>query len=177
MQGCRGISLWELLLVLAVASVLSAASIPGIGAFVLNARRTADVNGFVTAVQLARSEAFKRGRPVVLCKTADGSSCGGADVDFGQGWLVFVNEDGVRPPRRAAAEPLLHVYRPEMAGSIRANRSLFEFRTFGRRSTNGTVTFCDRRGSGQARAVIVSYTGRPRISRPGSGLKPLDCGS
>lgn len=177
MQRCRGITLWELLLVLAVASVLSAFGIPGISIYVLNARRTADVNAFVTAVQLARSEAFKRGRPVVLCKTADGSSCGGANVEFGQGWLVFVNDDKVRPPRRAATEPLLFVYRPEWAGNIKANRSLFEFRAFGLRSTNGTVTFCDRRGAAQARAVIVSYTGRPRVSGTGSGRAPLTCES
>ena len=75
-------------MVLVVAGVLAAAAIPGLGALILNARRTADVNGFVTAVQLARSEAFKRGRTVVLCKTADGTRCGGSDMDFDQGWMV-----------------------------------------------------------------------------------------
>ena len=91
MNRCRGVTLLELLVVLMVAAILAAAAIPGLGAFILNARRTADVNGFVTAVQLARGEAFKRGRAVVLCKTADGVSCGGSGVDFGQGWMVFVN--------------------------------------------------------------------------------------
>ena len=147
MQRCHGITLWELLLVLVVVSVLSAAGIPGVSAFVLNARRTADVNAFVTAVQLARSEAFKRGRAVVLCKTSDGSSCGGTETEFGRGWMVFVNEDSARPPRRSAAEPLLYSYRPEMTGSIKANRNLFEFRAFGARSTNGTVTFLRPPGS------------------------------
>ena len=62
-----------------------------------------------------------------------------------------------------------------MAGSITANRRLFEFRPFGRRSTNGTVTFCDRRGAEQARAVVVSFTGRPRVTRNGSGMAALIC--
>ena len=175
MNRCRGITLLELVMVLTVAAVLAAAAIPGLGAFILNARRTADVNGFVTAVQLARGEAFKRGRAVVLCKTADGVSCGGSDVDFGQGWMVFVNDDGDSPPRRDADEPQLHAYQPRMAGSITANRRLFEFRPFGRRSTNGTVTFCDRRGAEQARAVVVSFTGRPRVTRSGSGMAALTC--
>ncbi len=175
MNRCRGVTLLELLIVLMVAGVLAAAAVPGLGAFILNARRTADVNGFVTAVQLARSEAFKRGRTVVLCKTADGTHCGGSDVDFDQGWMVFVNDGSESPPRRDADEPQLYAYRPEMAGSITANRRLFEFRPFGRRSTNGTVTFCDRRGAGQARAVIVSFTGRPRVTRSGPGLRPLTC--
>ena len=177
MQRCRGISLWELLLVLAVVSVLSTVGIPGVNAFVLNARRTADVNAFVTAVQLARSEAFRRGRTVVLCKSGDGLDCGGAEVEFGEGWLVFVNEDEIRPPRRSAEEPLLYVYRPAMSGAIRANRNLFEFRAFGRRSTNGTVAFCDRRGSAHVRAVVVSYTGRPRVSGGGLEPAPSNCAS
>ena len=175
MNRCRGVTLLELLMVLVVAGALAAAAVPGLGALILNARRTADVNGFVTAVQLARSEAFKRGRTVVLCKTADGTRCGGSDVDFDQGWMVFVNDGSENPPRRDADEPQLYAYRPEMAGSITANRRLFEFRPFGRRSTNGTVTFCDRRGAGQARAVIVSFTGRPRVTRNGPGLRPLTC--
>ena len=175
MHSGRGVTLLELLMVLTVAAVLASAAVPGLSAFALNAQRTADVNGFVVAVQLARSEAIKRGRPVVLCKTVDGSMCGDSDIDFDRGWMVFVNDDSDRPPRRGGDEPQLHVYRPAMAGTIKANRQSFEFRPFGRRSTNGTVTFCDRRGSNHARAVIVSYTGRPRVSPTGPGMTPLIC--
>ena len=176
MNRCRGVTLLELLIVLIAAAVLAAVAIPGLDAFILNARRTADVNGFVTAVQLARGEAFKRGRPVVLCKTADGTSCGGSDVDFDRGWMVFVNGDGDNPPRRDAGEQQLYSYQPATTARITANRRLFEFRPFGRRSTNGTVTFCDRRGAEQARAVVVSFTGRPRVTRNGPGMRPLACG-
>ncbi len=175
MNRCRGVTLLELLIVLIVAAVLAAVAIPGLDAFILNARRTSDVNGFVTAVQLARGEAFKRGRPVVLCKTVDGASCGGSDVGFDRGWMVFVNDDGDNPPRRDDDEPQLYWYQPAITGRITANRRLFEFRPFGRRSTNGTVTFCDRRGAEQARAVVVSFTGRPRVTRNGPGMPSLAC--
>ena len=48
--------------------------------FMLDSRLTADVNGLVLAIQLARSEAFKRGQPVVVCKTLDQIRCAGRGV-------------------------------------------------------------------------------------------------
>jgi type IV fimbrial biogenesis protein FimT len=172
----RGYTLGELLVVLAVAAIGLGLALPSFERLQLDVRRTSAVNAFVGAVQLARSEAAKRARPVVLCKTADFERCGGADVDFDQGFMVFVSEDNVRPPRPAAGQPLLRAYRPPPGILITANRELFEFRPFRSRSTNGTVTFCDRRGAVEARAVIVSYTGRPRIAESAPS-RPLGCGS
>jgi len=148
-------------------------TVPTFRGFLLDARRTADINAFVVAVQLARSEAAKRGRPVVLCKTDDTYRCAGSDIRYDSGWMVFVNTDGIRPPDRSPVEDLLLRYEPETQGSISANRRLFEFRPFGWRSTNGTVTFCD--ADGRPRAVIVSYTGRPRVADIGPGNRPLVC--
>jgi type IV fimbrial biogenesis protein FimT len=143
--------------------------------FALDARRTADVNAFVGAVQLARSEAAKRGRSVIVCKTADRVACGGDEIEFDAGWMVFVNVDDAYPPRRTGSEPLLFAYSPRIEGTIMSNRPYYEFRAYRRRSTNGTVTFCDARGAPDARAVIVSYTGRPRTSALGPGNRPLTC--
>ncbi len=171
----RGLTLWELLWVLAIAGTIMAWSVPEFSGFLLNARRTADINAFVTAVQLSRSEAVKRGRPVVLCKTLDREACADNGVRFDSGWMVFVDIDDSQLPSRSPDEDLLFFHLPQIAGTITANRRLFEFRPFGWRSTNGTVTFCDRRGSAQARAVIVSYTGRPRVSGQGPGGRKLAC--
>jgi len=40
---------------------------------------------------------------------------------------------------------------------------------------NGTLVFCDPRGSSSARAIVISHTGRPRVSRRDSSNKPLKC--
>jgi type IV fimbrial biogenesis protein FimT len=168
-------TLWEALLSLAVAGVMIGWAAPAFEQVVLDSRRTADVNALVLAIQVARSEAVKRGRPTVLCKTADRLACAGDDVAFTSGWMVFVNDDDQRPPHRSPAETLIYAHQPQMEGRIVANRSLFEFRPFGWRSTNGTVSFCDARGAAHARAVIVSYTGRPRVSSTGPGGRALDC--
>lgn len=171
----RGYTLLELLVTLAVAAIALAVGLPSFERLRLDMQRTSAVNAFVGAVQLARSEAAKRARPVVLCKTADFERCGGDEIRYDHGFMVFVNEDDVRPPQRSAAEPLLRAYRPTEGMTISANRDLFEFRPFRVRSTNGTVTFCDRRGEAEARAVIVSYTGRPRTAKAGPG-RVLRCG-
>jgi type IV fimbrial biogenesis protein FimT len=160
---------------LVVAGIVLAIGVPAFTTFVLDARRTADVNGFVLAVQLARNEAAKRGAAVVVCPSADGARCA-PGMRYDDGWIVFVNVDDVRPPQRSSTEPLLYVYRPEATGSIVGNRELFEFQPFHfKRSTNGTVVFCDQRGSASARAVIVSYTGRPRPDSVDADGRPLKC--
>jgi type IV fimbrial biogenesis protein FimT len=174
MRPLRGFTLWELLCTLAIAAVALAAGAPALRTFVLDARLTADVNGWILAVQLARSEAAKRGRPVIVCKTDDTRRCGDADLPVDSGWMVYVNSDDQYPPRRSATEPLLYVHELELAGTVRSNRPYYEFRP-GRRSTNGTIVFCDRRGASAAKAVIVSYTGRPRVDRVDADHRPLDC--
>lgn len=171
----HGFTLWELMLALTVAAIVLGLAVPSFRGLSLDSRLTADVNGFVGAVQLARSEAAKRARSVVVCKTADRVHCGGAEIGYDAGWMVFVNEDDALPPVRAAAEPLLWAYAPASAGRIHSNRPFYEFRVFRRRSTNGTVTFCDERGAAAARAVVVSFTGRPRVARVGPGGRPLVC--
>ena len=171
MRRALGFTLWELLCTLGIAGIALAAGVPAFRSFLLDARLTADVNGWVLAVQLARSEAAKRGRPVIVCKTADTQRCG-AEPDAG--WMVYVNLDDAYPPRRSALEPLLFVHAPEIAGTAISNRPYYEFRP-GRRSTNGTTVFCDARGAGAARAVIVSPTGRPRVSTRDADGRALRC--
>jgi type IV fimbrial biogenesis protein FimT len=170
-----GFTLWELLWTLAIVGVGLGLAVPTFQQFVLDARRTADVNAFVLAVQLARSEAAKRGRPVVLCQSADLQTCGNNELEYGRGWIVFANDDERRPPQRSGQEPVLYAHAPNLVGSIAANRELFEFRPYLKRSVNGTVTFCDRRAADAARAVIVSYTGRPRVDSVGPGGERLVC--
>jgi len=172
---CSGFTLWELLCALLIAGVALGLGVPSFEGIVLDSRRTAEINAFVTAIQLARSEASKRRRPIVLCKTVDGYQCGGPELSFDAGWMVFVNDDDARPPHRSVTEPLLLHHTPSSAGPIHANRARFEFRPFRHRNTNGTVTFCDRRGAPEARAVIISYTGRPRAAGVGPGGRPLIC--
>jgi type IV fimbrial biogenesis protein FimT len=170
-----GYSLLELMATLGIVAIVLALAVPATTRLVLDARRTTDVNALVAAIQLARSESAKRAAPVVLCKTHDLVACGGTEISFRDGWMVFVNLDGDSPPRVDADEPMLLAYSPAIHGTIRSNRPLYIFRPRFGRSTNGTITFCDQRAERGARAVVVSYTGRPRVTAQGPGGRALSC--
>jgi type IV fimbrial biogenesis protein FimT len=170
-----GYTLVEFVAGLGVLAVLSAWGVPGFAQFSRNAARASAVNQFIQSVYLARSEAIKRNGVVSLCPSRDGATCDVASP-WHQGWLVFVNLDRDSPATRDADEELLHAYPPWESGQIAANRTTLSFRPFGQSGVTATMTFCDDRGSAEARAVIISQTGRPRIADRNSSGEPLDCG-
>lgn len=170
-----GISFLELLIALAIASLLLSTGVPGFRTLVQDNRRAAAVNRLVHAVHLARGEAVKRARYVTLCKTGGGPDCAGGNLPWSAGWIAFVNEDRDEPPHLDAGEDVLLREPPQAHLQVTGNRNAFTFRPFHQRSTNGTLVFCDSRGAESARALIVSHTGRPRVSDRTASGGPLRC--
>jgi hypothetical protein len=70
---------------------------------------------------------------------------------------------------------LLQVYAAWPGGHITSNRAAYSFRPIMQAVINGTVVFCDPRGSTAARALIITNVGRPRLSQRDSSNKPLRC--
>lgn len=171
-----GFTLIELLLALAVIAVAATVAVPSFGAFSRNAARTREVNQFVQAVYLARSEAIKRNGVVSLCPSNPSGTCSPGPRWEG-GWIVFVNDDRDSPAMRDSGEDLLRVYERWDAGHISSNRTTLSFRPFGQAGVTATVTFCDDRGAAEARAVIISQTGRPRVSSRNASGGALTCGT
>lgn len=172
-SSCYGMTLIELLLVVSVVAILLANALPSFRETIMDSRRTAAINELVGTIQFARGEAAKRNREVVLCPSGGGRQCT-ADP-WNLGWLVFANLDKDSPARLDAGEPLLYVKPARDGLEITANRLAFRFRPLGVRSVNGTITFCDSRGAQYARAVIISYTGRPRVSARDASNQRLQC--
>jgi type IV fimbrial biogenesis protein FimT len=176
MKRTQGMTLIETLATVSVVAILGALVAPSFGNLTLNSERTATVNSFFHALFLARSEAIKRGEVVTVCKSADGSTCLTAGA-WTSGWIVFVNKDHDEVPFRDAGEPILQVYSGWTRGQIISNRPAYSFRPYVQGVVNGTIVFCDSRGSAEARAIIISHTGRPRISQRDASNRPLQCTS
>ena len=171
----RGYTLIELLIGLAVVATTLAWGVPSFGSFLRDAARTREVNQFIQAVYVARSEAIKRNGVVSLCPSRNGATCSPSSL-WATGWLVFVNLDRDSPAARDNGEELLRVYPPWESGQISSNRTTLSFRPFGQSGVTATITFCDDRGSTAARAVIISQTGLPRVADKDSSGGSLNCG-
>jgi type IV fimbrial biogenesis protein FimT len=97
-MGVGGLTLIELLVVVAITAVLSALAAPSMRQFVGNWQLSNAVNVFMGSLQLARSEAIKRGRTARMCRSDNGRTCGsGNNLPGGwtSGWIVFIDNDGL----------------------------------------------------------------------------------
>ncbi|OGU20181.1 MAG: pilus assembly protein [Hydrogenophilales bacterium RIFOXYD1_FULL_62_11] len=171
-MGRRGFTLVELLVTLAVGAILLAIAIPGY-AFLANTNKLAAVtNELVVALQLARSEAVKRGQRVTVCKSANASSSSASCSNAGgwqQGWLVFVDFGAWGVVE--SSDTVIHVY----GGAPNAIITAVNFSQFvsylpdGRSKgsfglPNDAMRVCL---AGNARKVIVNKTGRVRLESAG----------
>jgi type IV fimbrial biogenesis protein FimT len=159
----RGFTLYELLVTLGLAAILVAIGLPSFAAMAARSRQAVEINALFHAIHLARKESIMRRQVVTLCPSTDGISCQ-ADGDWSVGWIMFNNADGDFPPDVDGDENIVLTHR--VADSIRivANRHSFTLRATVKRATNGTLVFCDRAGRTPPKALVVSYTGRPRVA-------------
>ena len=171
----RGFTLIESLTSLGIVAILTVVAIPSFSNIQNNARRRHSVDNFWHAIFLARNEAIKRNSVVVLCKSGGGTRCDNSPGNWAAGWIVFDNLDHDEPAQVDDGEPVLRIYNATEQIAVTSNRQTFAFRPVAQGAVNGTIVFCDARGSSEARAIIISHTGRPRTSTKDASNKPLDC--
>jgi len=161
MNKMRGFTLLELIITVVVAGVLFAIAAPNFQSMVQNNRASTQVNHFVTATTMARSEALRQSRPVTLCISSDQESCTGGD-DWAVGWLIIEGEDGdygdvLRSWGPASGNP-----------SMTASTNRIAFQANGRTDMSGTVTISHRFDScigDQPRDIRLRATGRTVVER------------
>ena len=90
----KGFTLIELMVTISVAAILAAVAIPFMANFISQTRLSGNVNEFVAATMLTRSEAIQRSGAVTMCRSTGaetGSSvCDTGDGDWNSGWLIYV---------------------------------------------------------------------------------------
>ncbi len=170
----HGYSLYELVMTVGAMALVLSLGVPSFGRIVTEHRLRVGVDTLFHAIHLARKESIVRRREVTLCPSADGENCL-SSFDWSAGFIMFVNRDRDSPAERDPGEPLIRQYSTSSHNQVVANRRSFSFRTTALRATNGTFILCDKARRGAARALIVSYTGRPRVSLVERFGKPRQC--
>jgi len=174
-QASNGLSLIELLIALAIISIAGGVVIPAFGSVIAENRLATQVNDFVSSLHLGKSEAVRRGARVIMCQSDNSQDCA-ALGGWQYGWLMFADSNHNR--RRDRDEAIIMVYQgtegPVSITSGRRRRIVFQAvgTTPG---SNATYTFCHTSYPGKVRAVILSNTGRPRLSRKGPANRDLIC--
>jgi type IV fimbrial biogenesis protein FimT len=186
-----GVTMTELVVALAIVASMLALAAPHWSEFIMNNRLVTASNDFVAAVNLARSEAVKRGSTVVLCRSndLDGTppTCGGSSKDWGDGdkengWLMYsLNTDG----NEANYDPLNHTLikkSPEIPLGVKIvsdtnGDSWLAFNRNGslRESDEAAYALCDDRGAEFGTLVTITRTGRPVIESTDPDDTAKDC--
>lgn len=170
----QGYSLYELLMTLTLVAVLLGLGLPSFSGVVARNRQHTEINALFHAIHLARKESIMRHKVVSICPSLDGLSCE-PGRDWSTGWLMFENRDRDEPPRRDAGEALLQAHKVGENIKIAANRRGFTLRATQKRATNGTIVVCDAAGRVAPKALVISYTGRPRVALTTTRGEPYRC--
>lgn len=172
MKRHLGFTFIELVIIVAIAAILLTAGVPSFIALIKGNRMTTQVNEFIGTLSYARSEAVKRGQSVTICQSSNGTACGGA-LQWENGFLLFVDPNGNATVD--AGEVTLRVGQAAPADFTIRGTNFTNALTYAPTAfiqpdgTSGFLTFCDDRGPSWARGVLVSATGRPRVSQDTNG--------
>jgi type IV fimbrial biogenesis protein FimT len=159
----KGVTLVELMVVLAIIAIFAGMAFPAMQAFLLGNRLTATTNELLLAINLTRSEAVKRGARVDMVP-ADGAS-------WASGWTVFIDLDNDLVPDAGEEIILTH---GAVDGSFTLDSNLPQHITYqanGRTRTHGsanawvagTITL---QSGDHERRIIINNAGRARVCNP-----------
>jgi len=170
----NGVTLIELIIVLAIISILFRFGIPAFQDITANSRMTTQLNTMVTSFNLARSEAIKRNQNVVLCPNDDGSCA--RQPHWHKGWLMFVDDNYDREFDDEEEIIYIEAARENIEITSSRYRRRVVFNAMGTSAgSNASYIFCDQRGPSKARAIILSNGGRARVASKKANGKNWKC--
>ena len=171
--AARGYSLAELLTVLAILAILATIAVPGFNHQLAEASLRTSVQQTQSALHLARQLALGTGSSITVCPTPDRLRC-----SFGPSqWMIFRNGATGRTDRRDTDEPLLRAWQLPARVVVSGSRGYASFLPQINAAATVTFNFCHSAAPALLRSVVVSQTGRVRVSRPSpaSTAAPAAC--
>ena len=168
-----GFTLVELIVTMAIAAIILTQAVPSFSTMISNNRLTTQTNDLVADINLARSEAIKRGLRVILCRTANpnavAATCGGTANTWSTSWLLYADDDG-SGVFESANDTLIRIGHPAQSTitvmtNATSNNNL-EYNPDGTTNEGGNTAIfaiCDDRGTANGLQINVNGMGRPRL--------------
>ncbi len=167
MKKYAGFTLIELIITVAIAAIVLAIGIPSFKETILQNRLTTYTNQLIGAINLARSEAIKRGVRVTLCPS-NGADC--EAIGYEKGWIVFSDLNNNAKLDTANDEIIIRIFEKMPDGmTLTGDDNVKTYISYtgdgvsrlnGGAFQTGTLTLCK---DGKARQIILSSPGRLRV--------------
>lgn len=161
----EGYTLVELVIAVAIISLVLSIGTPAFGVLVRDARVSGLTSSYLHAFNTARHAAVVSRRSVSLCQLDEANICGGRwDGHFS----MFYDDD--RDGRLEAGDDLIEVMDFDTTGRINVTFKAFGrtryvlLQSTGRYRQNGTFRFCPV-GGGEGRAIVINVAGRARTEK------------
>lgn len=90
----KGFSLIEVMIVIGLIGIIMTIVLPAGRDAILQSRLTTQANGLVSDILYARNEASTRGLNVVMCPSANGTTCTAANTDWAVSRYIFIDTNG-----------------------------------------------------------------------------------
>lgn len=180
----RGMTLLELSVVISIVGILTSIAVPNLRNYLANTRIATTTDELVTALNVARTEAIKRGTSVVLCSANDvdtddpysGNCDGAAQAQWHIGWMAYATPRSSNPIAYETGTgqpddntPLLQFQSARddsitvISNAVGTGFIHFDQRGFLRNDGTVVLAICDERGAANGRIVSVSRLGHPRV--------------
>lgn len=157
-RASRGFTLVEVLVVVAIAAILTAMAIPSFSAATQNSRMVSEANNLLGAMNYSRTEAIRRGNNVLFGRRNG--------TDWNGGFVAWIDADSDNSWDAGEEIRLWEPLHSSMSLSSGSTLTLFTFNSAGlvNMSNTVTLTLCDNRTGETGRTLTLLISGMSYLS-------------
>jgi len=169
----KGLSLLELLVAISIAAILMAAAVPSMQSYSAKSQLKAYQREVENAIKFAREQAVSRSNFVTICdRDAAAETCNANDVDWTNGWLIFLDDDNdgdfgagdqLLQVKEYSGRNVLRVFDIDVGGGLdnEIHNVTWNFRGFTADESRAFLVMCDADATEEyARGLMVARSGR-----------------